>query len=88
MLEVDMIGVKNTNRALKHIFDVVVRDGRFNHKGARIMLPSGMKMGKWRALLRGYFDANMVEYLEFGWPIGIGRNAMLASEGKNHTSAN
>ena len=87
MSDVDMAGVRNANRALRYIFDVVTRDGRFNHKGARIPLPSGMNINNWRALLKGYGDSNVLQYLEFGWPIGIDRRATLFSEGNNHTSA-
>ena len=38
-------------------------------------------------MLRGYHDFGIVEYLEFGWPIGIDRDAPLISEYKNHASA-
>ena len=79
--------VRNNNRALKCIFDVVVRDGMFNYRGARIPLPSNFKIDAWRSMLRGYHDAIIAEYIEFGWPIGIDRFAPLQSEGKNHASA-
>ena len=83
----DLRTVKSNSRALRAIFDLVVRDGRFNHKGARIALPSGMNISQWRRLLKGYFDYNIIDYIEYGWPIGIDRAAPLRSECKNHPSA-
>ena len=83
----DLRTVKSNNRALRAIFDLVVRDGRFNHKGARMPLPSGMNISQWRRLLKGYSDYNIIDYIEYGWPIGIDRAAPLRSECKNHASA-
>ena len=87
LIDVDSRVVQSNNRALKCIFDIVARDGRFNFRGARIPLPSGLNIRQWRSMLRGYWDYNIVEYLEFGWPIGIDRDALLVSEGRNHPSA-
>ena len=87
MSDIDMHQLRDNNRALGCIFDMVNRDGRFNHREARIPLPSGMNIKKWRTMLRGYSDSNVIEYQEFGWPIGIDRDAQFISEGENHASA-
>ena len=54
MSDIDMHQLRDNNRALRCIFDMVNRDGRFNHRGARIPLPSGMNIKRWRTMLRGY----------------------------------
>ena len=41
----------------------------------------------WRRHLQGYHDANLVSFLEFGWPINFNRNTILASTHENHASA-
>ena len=87
LLDVDMRQIKDNNRALKHIFDIVTRDGRFNHRGARLPLSSCMNIARWKSMLRGYQDAHIAEYLEFGWPIGVNSAAQFLSEGNNHPSA-
>ena len=87
LAELDPAQVKRTNYELKKIFDKVVERGQFNHKGARIPLPSGLHIESWRTMLRGYNDFGIVQYLEYGWPIGIDREAALLSEFKNHASA-
>ena len=38
-------------------------------------------------MLRGYRDDRIVQYLEFGWPIGIDRQVTLLSHPVNHASA-
>ena len=85
--DIDLRAVNDTNRVLRTIFDVVAQDGRFNHEGPRVPLPSAMNIGQWRTLLQGYSDFRVVDYLEFGWPIGIDREAALLSYHKNHPSA-
>ena len=86
--DIDLRAVNDTNRVLRTIFDVVAQAGRFNHEGPRVPLPSAMNIGQWRTLLQGYSDFRVVDYLEFGWPIGIDREAALLSYHKNHPSAN
>ena len=85
--DVDMSIVRDNNSCLKAIFDVVACSGNFNFRAARIPLPSDLNIAKWRSELMGYSDYGIVEYLEYGWPIGINRDAMLRSQWGNHPSA-
>ena len=87
MADLDPEAVKGTNQELKRIFDQVASLKRFNYDGARIPLPSELNIREWRTMLRGYHDFGIVEYLEFGWPIGIDRDAPLKSDSNNHASA-
>ena len=40
-----------------------------NYLKARILVPSGLHIAEWRRLLTGYHDANMADFLNYGWPI-------------------
>ena len=87
LVHVDPVKVRNNNKTLKTIFDNVAATGQFNYKGARLPLPSGMRIDNWRRLLQGYHDYKIVDFIEFGWPMGIDRRATLISHDINHTSA-
>ena len=84
---IDMFTVRDNNRCFRAIFDVVACTGQFNFRAARIPLPSALRISRWRSALRGYKDQHIVEYLEYGWPIGINRDAALRSHMGNHPSA-
>ena len=78
--------VGENNLMLKRIFDIVASTGQPNYRGARMPLPSALNIDRWRCELRGYSDYKM-QYLEYGWPIGIDRQAVLRSHFANHASA-
>ena len=79
--------INHNNADLRDIYNKVSHTGQFNFNGARLRLPSGLNIEKWREVLRGYPDYKIVEFLEFDWPIGIDRRATLQSYEMNHTSA-
>ena len=85
--DVDMNVVDGNNRVLKKIFDVVASTGQPNYTAARIRLPSALNLTNWRIDLKGYGDYRIVDYLAYGWPIGINRDAILHSQQGNHLSA-
>ena len=85
--DLDASQVNANNGMLMGIFDKVAAHGCFNYMGARIRLPSGLEIEGWRTWLRGYHDYRIIEFLEFGWPIGIDRGTELQPYHKNHTSA-
>ena len=72
---------------LKEIYDSVVADGRYNYRGARRRVPSGLCIDAWRAYLRDYTDYKLVDYLAYGWPINFERGSPLRATPVNHTSA-
>ena len=82
----DFRKVNDNNIELRNIFDTVARSGTFNYMGVRLRLPSGLNISQRCMLLRGYRDDAIVDYLEFGWPIGIDRTATLHSDDNNHPS--
>ena len=72
--------VAANNHRLKCIFDVVASTEQANYLAARVPLPSALNIAQWKQELRGYTDKKIVNYLEFGWPIGINREAVLHTQ--------
>ena len=87
MLDIDMNVIGANNLVLKKIFDVVANTGQPNYRAARIPLPSVLNINNWRTDLVGYTDYGIVEFLAYGWPIGIDREAILQSQLFSHPSA-
>ena len=75
------------NGVLKVIFDTAVATGRYNFAGARLRIPSGLDINRWKQALVAYHDRNIVDYLAYGWPINFDRTSPLFPTPKNHPSA-
>ena len=60
-----------------------------NYKGARIPLAhTGLKIGNWRRLLIGYGEGNeLLQFMEFGFPLGLVDSPDLVPCERNHGSA-
>ena len=59
-----------------------------NYMGARIRLEHvGMKIDRWRYHLRGYEHADILQHLEFGFPLGLVDTPVLQSCTRNHGSS-
>ena len=59
-----------------------------NHVGARVSLShSKLKLDRWRYHLIGYENAELSQYLEFGFPIGMSDSSKVESQVRNHGSA-
>ena len=59
-----------------------------NHLGARVSLPhSKLRLEQWRHHLIGYEHAELTQFLEFGFPLGLSDSAKLESQIRNHGSA-
>ena len=87
MLDIDMNVIGANNLVFKKIFDIVASTGLPNYRAARIPLPSELNINNWRTDLVGYTDYRIVEFLAYGWPIGIDREAILQSQLFSHPSA-
>ena len=79
--------IGENNALLKKIFGVVASTGQPNYSAARIPLPSDLNISNWRADLVGYADYKIVDFLAYGWLIGINREAILHSQYESHPSA-
>ena len=49
---------------------VVLSSGQFNYTGLRLPVHPRLNIPVWRALLQGYEDRVICDFLEFGWPLG------------------
>ena len=59
-----------------------------NHVGARVSLPhTKLKLERWRYHLLGYEHAELTQFLEFGFPLGLVESAKLECQTRNHGSA-
>ena len=59
-----------------------------NHIGARIALPHvKLKLSRWRYHLVGYEDAELLQFLEYGFPVGLSSLPDLECSSRNHGSA-
>ena len=62
--------------------------GTPNYLGARIpLVHTRLNIQKWREHLVGYDQADIVQFLEYGFPLGLSTNAMLSSSLQNHGSS-
>lgn len=56
--------------AMVRLHERVFSSGLPNYKGLRIPLVSNLNIAQWRSYLSDYHDNVIVDYLEFGWPVG------------------
>ena len=67
----------------------VFASGLPNYRGLRIPLVSKLIIPRWRSYLSAYHDNIIVDYLEFGWPVGYDYRqfGFPVSQLRNHTGA-
>ena len=67
---------------------VIVRKlGKPNFMGARIPLASQFNINAWKFYLAQYWDNQIVDLLQYGFPLDFDRSALLQSTYVNHSSA-
>ena len=66
---------------------VVAQYGCPNFLGARIPVVSKLNIDKWKFYLKEYWDQQLVDLLEFGFPLDFDSGAVLLSTEENHASA-
>ena len=67
----------------------LVKDSKLpNYLGCRIPVDSGLNIEKWRHYLANYWDQQLCDLLEYGFPLDFDRKCFLNSVEQNHTSAN
>ena len=74
-----------------HIFQAhaLVKNSKLpNYMGCRIPVNSGLNIPKWRHYLANYWDQQLCDLLEYGFPLDFDRECPLISVEQNHTSAN
>ena len=58
-----------------------------NFLGARIPVKNQLNVDKWKELLQGYWDTQLLHFIQFSFPIGFNRNCPLQNHHENHKSA-
>ena len=61
--------------------------GKPNFLGARIPLESQLNIPKWKVELKDYWDQQLLQFLEYGFPLGFNRSCKLGKYEGNHKSA-
>jgi hypothetical protein len=67
--------------------DTITRSGKPNFQDCRIPVVSDLNIPVWRSLLVNYYDNQLVDLLEFGFPVGYNLDQLPVSEIKNHSGA-
>ena len=58
-----------------------------NYMEARLPVKSQLNVCEWKSRLTNYWDQQLLQLLEFGFPLDFNRNCPLRCEGTNHSSA-
>ena len=66
------------------IYNAVLLTGLPNFLVARRPLPSGLNINNWRKSLPSYHDKQIVDFLEFGWPVGYTSSKLPIPTYSNH----
>ena len=66
---------------------MVRSSGELNFYNCKLPLPQPLNIPLWRTELQGYNDNVIVDYLEFGWPVGYTAPQLPAHNSTNHHSA-
>ena len=66
---------------------LIKASGKPNFLGCRIPVQSNLNISRWRSYLSEYWDAQLLDLLEFGFPLDFPRDSILMSTEQNHTSA-
>ena len=75
----------DTSAIIRHI--LASRSAQPNAFGAKIPVPTALKVHMWAHLLRHYDDKIVAEFLKYGWPINYSSHQSPLSTPHNHQSA-
>ena len=66
---------------------MVRKTGKPNFLQARLPVASQLNVDKWQSLLTDYWDQQLLQLLQFGFPLDFNRGCPLKHEAGNHSSA-
>ena len=69
------------------IHRIVKETNKPNYMEARLPVNSQLKVDAWKRHLQGYWDEQLLQLIEFGFPLDFNRNCPLNHETGNHKSA-
>ena len=67
--------------------DIARATNKPNYMEARLPVDSQLKVDAWKRHLGNYWDKQLLQLLEFGFPLDFNRNCLLRHEPGNHKSA-
>ena len=67
--------------------EMVKATNKPNYMGVRLPVNSQLKVDAWKRHLQGYWDEQLLQLIEFGFPVDFNRNCPLIHETENHKSA-
>ena len=70
-----------------NIHALVRATNKHNYMEARLPVKSQLNISEWKSRLTNYWDQQLLQLLEFGFPLDFNRNCPLRCEGTNHSSA-
>ena len=71
-----------------HVVSQVLQSGGPNYKGRRVPLASSFDFDFLRSEIHGYHDKRLLDYLTYGFPLGLAENATIKNNADtNHASA-
>ena len=78
----------NDGYSVVDLHNKVKQHGRPNFLGAHIPVASQLNIDNWKLFLTDYWDQQLLQFLQYGFPLGFNRECKLLCEGGNHKSAN
>ena len=66
---------------------IVTATGKPNYLAAHIPVASQLNINNWRSYLSNYWDVQLLDLLEYGFPLDVDRDTVLTSTETNHASA-
>ena len=68
--------------------NLVRQSGVPNFLNCRIPVETNLNSNTWRTYLKDYWDQQLPDLLQFGFPLDFHRDSVLSSSSANHTSVN
>lgn len=73
---------------LTKLHHAISASGCYNFEGVRMPIPTNFRLPYWQTRLVSYHDSELMQFLQFGWPINYTANCDFPSSTKaNHPSA-
>ena len=83
--DIGHIGDKVLDPVQQHL--KVRSSGTYNCLAERIPVESQLNVSEWKQVFKNYWDQQLLQMVEFGFPLDFNRNSVLYHDGKNHSSA-
>ena len=79
--------INNPPQSPLQVHHQIKSTGVLNFVLCRIPIESQLCMDEWQAVLKGYWDTQLIDLLRFGFPLDFNRNSSLKCDSRNHSLA-